>query len=302
MPAPAQKSTTLYVGKIASTVSDETIQTLLAACGPVKSWKPMQDPETNKSKGFGFCEYETAEGVLRALRLLHNLSLDGQELLLKCNTATQRYIDDYQVNQQRQAEGKKQEAKQADKDEEVKAEAEVEETQDQQDDAILAKVMALVSDRAAQQAGSSAADQATDLLNDVLPPPPSRDRRANTRDQPSASKERNHTSRERERDTSADRNAERQFERERQREKREVELRQAEQDRSYQKRLKEWEHVERYSFQPCPPGSKCRNHTTAQPIQPHDKNALHSALSLWADSCFRAQNRSACRARGSSYN
>lgn len=247
-PAPAQKSTTLYVGKIASTVSDDTIQTLLGACGPVKSWKPMQDPETNKSKGFGFCEYETAEGVLRALRLLHNLSLDAQELLLKCNTATQRYITEYQANKERQAERKKQEASQADADADVKAEAVTEETDDQQDDAILAKIMALVSDRAAQQAGSSAADQATDLLNDILPPPPSRDRRSHGREQPSASTERNHSSRERERGSSADRNAERQFERERQREKREAELRQAEQERAYQKRLKEWEHTERYSL------------------------------------------------------
>ena len=253
-PAPAQKSTTLYVGKIASSVSDETIETLLTACGPVKSWKPMQDPETNKSKGFGFCEYETAEGVLRALRLLHNLSLDGQELLLKCNTATQRYIDDYQTSKQRQAEHKKQEASQPGGDAELKVEAETEETDDQQDDAILAKIMALVSDRAAQQAGSSAA--ATDLLNDILPPPPSRDRRTLGRDQLSAGKDRTHTSRERERGTSADRNAERQLERERQRERREVEMRQAEQERAYQKRLKEWEHTERYQPLLLPSGQQ----------------------------------------------
>ena len=282
-PAPAQKSTTLYVGKIASSVSDETIQTLLTACGPVKSWKPMQDPETNKSKGFGFCEYETAEGVLRALRLLHNLSLDGQELLLKCNTATQRYIDDYQTSKQRQAERKKQEASQPDGDAEVKAEAETEETDDQQDDAILAKIMALASDRAAQQAGSIAADQATDLLNDILPPPPSRDRRSLGRDQLSASKERTHSSREQERGTSADRNAERQLERERQREKREVEMRQAEQERAYQKRLKEWEHTERYLlFLPSGQQAQVPCQLRANTISP-SVLAICPAWCLWSD-------------------
>ena len=207
----------------------------------------MQDPETNKSKGFGFCEYEDAEGVLRALRLLHNLALDGQELLLKCNTATQRYIDDYQANKKRQAEQTKQETKPADDSSDsrpgVKAEKEV--TDDQQDDDILAKIMALVSDRAAQQASSNAADQATEFLNDVLPPPPSRERRSQ---QPSSSKDRSHTSRERERGSSAERNAERQFERERQREKRELEIRQADLERAYQKKLREWEQVERYSL------------------------------------------------------
>ena len=243
----------------------------------------MQDPETNKSKGFGFCEYENAEGVLRALRLLHNLSLDGQELLLKCNTATQRYIDDYQTSKQRQAERKKQEASQPDGDAEVKAEAETEETDDQQDDAILAKIMALVSDRAAQQAGSIAADQATDLLNDILPPPPSRDRRSLGRDQLSASKERTHSSREQERGTSADRNAERQLERERQREKREVEMRQAEQERAYQKRLKEWEHTERYLlFLPSGQQAQVPCQLRANTISP-SMLAICPAWCLWSD-------------------
>ena len=276
-PAPAQKSTTLYVGKIASTVSDETIQTLLEACGPVKSWKPMQDPETNKSKGFGFCEFETAEGVLRALRLLHNLSLDGQELLLKCNTATQRYIDEYQASKQRE-ESKKEQAKQQaanDKDAEVKQEDSKADSQEE-DDAVLVKIMALVSDRAAQQSSNHNAEQAAELLNEVLPPPPSHER-SKFRTQASASKERTHSSRERERGSSADRNAERQFERERQRQRREVELRQADLERVYQKKLKDWEHSERYmlltttttSSRACTDltqhSSKSQTHLTALP-------------------------------------
>ena len=87
-----EKSTTVYVGKIAASVDDALVRSLLDACGGVKSWKPLQDPETQKPKGFGFCEFEDAEGVLRALRLLNGLSLDGQELLLKCNTATQKCV------------------------------------------------------------------------------------------------------------------------------------------------------------------------------------------------------------------
>jgi RNA recognition motif-containing protein len=51
-------------------------------CGPVKSWKRAEDPSNGKPKGFGFCEFESAEGILRATRLLNKLSLDGQELVV----------------------------------------------------------------------------------------------------------------------------------------------------------------------------------------------------------------------------
>lgn len=51
-------------------------------CGPVKSWKRAQDPSDGTPKRFGFCEFESAEGVLRALRLLSKFNIDGQELVV----------------------------------------------------------------------------------------------------------------------------------------------------------------------------------------------------------------------------
>jgi RNA-binding protein 25 len=51
-------------------------------CGPVKSWKRAQDPSNGRPKGFGFCEFESADGILRATRLLNKLSIDGQELVV----------------------------------------------------------------------------------------------------------------------------------------------------------------------------------------------------------------------------
>jgi RNA-binding protein 25 len=87
-PKPAS---TVYVGKIAPSVPDGVVRELLEACGAVKSWNAVKEP-SGASKGFGFCEFADADGALRALRLLHNLELDGQELLLKPNTATQKYL------------------------------------------------------------------------------------------------------------------------------------------------------------------------------------------------------------------
>ncbi len=176
-PAPVSKATTVYVGKIAATVEDSVIKKLLEACGSVKSWKLMKEPDSNAHKGFGFCDFYDAEGVLRAVsrrtpadscaqplvmilllewlwvlhldafhlrrcamgfvvsrlavqyatmvtlhvvhcdnagmltcasapaqvRLLNGLSLDGQELLLKPNTATEKYLEQYQRDREQRA-------------------------------------------------------------------------------------------------------------------------------------------------------------------------------------------------------
>ncbi|KAF4366109.1 hypothetical protein F8388_014827 [Cannabis sativa] len=81
---PAEKpQTTVYVGKIAPTVENDFILALLQVCGAVKSWKRGQVPTNGTPRGFGFCEFEGAEGVLRALRLLSKFNIDGQELVSK---------------------------------------------------------------------------------------------------------------------------------------------------------------------------------------------------------------------------
>lgn len=95
LPPTEKPQTTVYVGKIAPTVDNEFLLSLLRICGPVKSWKRAQDPSDGKPKGFGFCEFEAAEGVLRALRLLTKLNLDGQELVLNINQATREYLERY---------------------------------------------------------------------------------------------------------------------------------------------------------------------------------------------------------------
>ena len=74
------------MGKIPASLNIAVMRPLLEACGPVREWKPVLDADSGKHKGFGFCTYEEADGVLLALRLLHNLAINGQELQLKCNT------------------------------------------------------------------------------------------------------------------------------------------------------------------------------------------------------------------------
>ncbi|XP_017971419.1 PREDICTED: RNA-binding protein 25 isoform X1 [Theobroma cacao] len=94
--SPAEKpQTTVYVGKIAPTVDNDFMLALLRLCGPVKSWKRAQIPTNGTPKGFGFCEFESAEGVLRAFRLLSKFNIDGQELSFNVNKATRDYLVRY---------------------------------------------------------------------------------------------------------------------------------------------------------------------------------------------------------------
>ncbi|XP_008446214.2 RNA-binding motif protein 25 isoform X1 [Cucumis melo] len=93
---PAEKpQTTIYIGRIAQSVDNDFMLSLLQLCGPVKSWKRAQDPSDGTPRTFGFCEFESAEGVLRALRLLTKLNIDGQELGLKGTQATRDYLKRY---------------------------------------------------------------------------------------------------------------------------------------------------------------------------------------------------------------
>ena len=94
-PAPAKESTTVYVGKIPPSVDDALVRKLLDACGEVRSWKRVMDPENDTPKRFGFCEFADAEGVLRAMRILDGFPVAGEELLLNVNQATKAYVEGY---------------------------------------------------------------------------------------------------------------------------------------------------------------------------------------------------------------
>ncbi|KAK3123402.1 hypothetical protein QOZ80_8AG0630090 [Eleusine coracana subsp. coracana] len=114
--APSDKPpTAVYVGKIAPTVDNDFLLSLLRLCGPVKSWKRAQDPSNGRPKGFGFCEFESAESILRATRLLNKLSIDGQELVININDATKEYLKKH-VEEKKKAQEKARETERGDGD------------------------------------------------------------------------------------------------------------------------------------------------------------------------------------------
>eukprot|EP01102_Stenamoeba_stenopodia_P020634 TRINITY_DN8121_c0_g2_i1.p1 TRINITY_DN8121_c0_g2~~TRINITY_DN8121_c0_g2_i1.p1 ORF type:complete len:561 (-),score=148.95 TRINITY_DN8121_c0_g2_i1:410-1963(-) len=93
--SPLDSKTTVYVGKIAPSVEDDFVRRLLEKCGPVSNWKRVVDPVTEALSAFGFCEFAHPDGAIRALLLLSNASIDGQQLLLKVNEKTQKQLDEY---------------------------------------------------------------------------------------------------------------------------------------------------------------------------------------------------------------
>ncbi|KAF9568771.1 hypothetical protein CPC08DRAFT_732474 [Agrocybe pediades] len=104
-PPPAQKTATLFVGSISGGITDAFLNSLLSACGTVKSFKRLITP-ANKPQGFGFAEFEDPSGALRAMKLLNGVELpaleDGcanKKLLVKADEKTRLFLDAYAASQ-----------------------------------------------------------------------------------------------------------------------------------------------------------------------------------------------------------
>ncbi|XP_021895806.1 RNA-binding protein 25 [Carica papaya] len=222
---PADKpQTTVYVGKIAPTVENDFMLSLLQFCGPVKSWKRAQDPTTGTPKGFGFCEFESAEGVLRALRLLSKFNIDGQELVLNVNQATREYLERYVDKKMENA----------NKTKETRAEA-----SEKEDESAAPDGKTELPKPAAEEVkkdGDAGNKENIDIANSSPDRSRKYDRRSRDRD--------------RERDVKREKEQEieryeREAERERARKERELRRKIEDGERAYQGRLKLWERRER---------------------------------------------------------
>ncbi|KAJ3290190.1 hypothetical protein HK104_006943 [Borealophlyctis nickersoniae] len=112
MPGPEDKLTTMFVSGITDGVSDENLINVLKACGKLKSWKRVMDPQ-GKPKGFGFVVYTDPEDVLAALRIFNGegeganengVELPGPDgtpakrLMVKIDAETRKLIEQYQAN------------------------------------------------------------------------------------------------------------------------------------------------------------------------------------------------------------
>ncbi|RKP21798.1 hypothetical protein ROZALSC1DRAFT_26822 [Rozella allomycis CSF55] len=107
-----ERFTTIFVGSLHESVPDDVIFRVLQvgksiytiqACGPVKKWNRVKDP-TGTPKAFGFCEYLSADGVLRCLRLLETLKFYDKQIMLRVDEKSKNYLERYKEWKTRQGE------------------------------------------------------------------------------------------------------------------------------------------------------------------------------------------------------
>ncbi|MBL8327167.1 MAG: RNA-binding protein [Rubrivivax sp.] len=72
----------LYVGNLAYSVRDESLQAAFAQFGTVTSAKVMMDRETGRSKGFGFVEMGTEAEAKAAINGMNGQALEGRAVVV----------------------------------------------------------------------------------------------------------------------------------------------------------------------------------------------------------------------------
>jgi cold-inducible RNA-binding protein len=72
----------LYVGNLAYSMSDASLQSSFGQFGTVVSAKVMMDRDSGRSKGFGFVEMSTSDEAQAAIRGLNGKSIDGRDIVV----------------------------------------------------------------------------------------------------------------------------------------------------------------------------------------------------------------------------
>ncbi len=72
----------LYVGNLAYSVRDESLQAAFSQFGAVTSAKVMMDRETGRSKGFGFVEMSSSTEATAAMNAMNGQPLEGRAIVV----------------------------------------------------------------------------------------------------------------------------------------------------------------------------------------------------------------------------
>ena len=73
-------STKLFVGNLSFNTTENQLQDMFAAIGPVTEVNLMMDRATGRPRGFAFVTMATQEGADAAIQALHGKNVDGRDL------------------------------------------------------------------------------------------------------------------------------------------------------------------------------------------------------------------------------
>jgi len=75
-------ATKLFVGSLPWAVNDQALEDLFKDFGDVTSAKVIMDRETNRSKGFGFVEFDDDDAAKAAMDKLNGSDLQGRTIVV----------------------------------------------------------------------------------------------------------------------------------------------------------------------------------------------------------------------------
>lgn len=75
-------ATKLFVGSLPWAVDDAQLEEMFSSFGQVTSAKVIIDRETNRSKGFGFVEFDDDEAAKAAIDKLNNTEMNGRNIVV----------------------------------------------------------------------------------------------------------------------------------------------------------------------------------------------------------------------------
>lgn len=70
----------IYIGNLAYSCNDESLQNLFTEFGTVESAKVIVDRDSGRSKGFGFVEMSTEDEAKNAIDALNGKEVEGRAL------------------------------------------------------------------------------------------------------------------------------------------------------------------------------------------------------------------------------
>ena len=72
----------LYVGNLAYSVNDQSLQQNFSEFGTISSAKVMMDRDSGRSKGFGFVEMSSDAEAQAAIKGMNGKSIDGRDMVV----------------------------------------------------------------------------------------------------------------------------------------------------------------------------------------------------------------------------